>query len=100
MIARPSGRKSSKWASFAGSSRFLATGDEWGPWPGTMPSSALPALAADCDRRPKSVALEHNSNADNAPRHPGVALFTEYPRGVGDRVLYATLGGKTAVLTG
>jgi hypothetical protein len=45
----------------------LATGDEWGR-PGTMPSSALDALATVCDRCPKSVALEHNSHADKQGR--------------------------------
>jgi hypothetical protein len=64
--------------------------------PGTMPSSTLPALAAECDRRPKSVALEHNSTADNArPRHLGIAFLRDYPCWRGDCVLYAALG-KTA----
>ena len=46
-----------------------------GPWLGDIPSSALPALAIDCDPRPKSVVLEHNSNADSArPRHPRIVL--------------------------
>ena len=49
----------------------LATENEWAR-PGTMPSSALPALATHCDRRPKDVVLEHNSNAithDATPRY-------------------------------
>jgi hypothetical protein len=60
VIARPSCRKSSEWESFAGSSRLLprAMSEHW---PDTMPSSALPTLATVGDRRPKSVALEHNS---------------------------------------
>jgi hypothetical protein len=67
--------------------------------PGTMPSSTLRALAAECDRRPKSVALEHNSTADNArPRHLGIAFLRDYFCG-GDCVLYAALG-KAATFTG
>lgn len=47
----------------------LATGDEWALAGGAMPSNALDALAAVCERRPKRVALEHNSHADKQGRN-------------------------------
>jgi hypothetical protein len=67
-----------------------------GPRPVIMRPSALPCIDHRL-RHPKSVALEHSSNADSArPRHPGIASMTGYPYGVGDRVLSAMLLGKTA----
>jgi hypothetical protein len=70
-----------------------------GRWPRTMPSSALFALATGCDRRPKTVALEHNSNTDSAwSRHLDIASSLLIVHVVKIATCMRHLVGKTAGL--